>query len=340
MNSNRLFRALPMAAAVATLGLGATGDANAYAYAVSDLHLTDGTVTFLAPGISSLTGFGACLALSCVNPSSVTVADTQSAGARVGDVGLNSNGTVIWDAESVFPDATNPVDNTFIKEGPSNAVIYAWADSQIKTTQTLAPGTNAVNPDGSPNFATKIDVRTFGEANSNNSTETRSESNVSSQTTLTFTLGGVGGRVRFDFVVDFYRFAEITDPHNGLKANATGSVQLTINKADCIVNCTVFDWQAGGDPTLGASVFSNAFALNAATVDNVQGFDGPFNNTGGAFLGVTNDLAAGTYRMILSVKSEAIAQAEDVRVPEPATLGLLGLGLGILGFSGLRRRKS
>lgn len=330
MTFKRLF---PVAALGLTLGMGVNTGALAYSYAFADLQVFNGTLTVLPIGSTALTDFGACAAVGCANVSA-TPTTTSAADASLGGTGTATSNIVdapvALGTGSVFPDGSTPVNNTWIPEGPSNNVKYAWGDSQIISQQVLDP-TNPVNPDGTPNITSAIDVRQVSEANTTDDTLGVANSSTSSQSEFTTfaTVLGDGGRIRFDFDAILQLDSAIVDPSTGIQSVASATTTVTITDE---AGNIVFTWSAGGAP-LGGSVYSNGFSFsNLAT--NTQ--DVLSASRTGSFFAVSNDLAAGVYKVSLVATSTARVQAS---VPEPTTLALLGLGVLGLGASARRARR-
>lgn len=136
------------------------------------------------------------------------------------------------------------------------------------------------------------------------------------------------------------------------QANAPGGIEATVgggvgnNATDVLLgNGTLLSGVAGFDLQFGA--FLNATTTYANTIDGTAFFSAPnpfynlafsaFNNTSSGVL-KSGGCIAGDTLCTISV-TQAIGGVDFNRVPEPATLALLGMGLMGVGIS-LRKRKA
>ncbi len=131
-------------------------------------------------------------------------------------------------------------------------------------------------------------------------------SSTSSQSEFTTfaTVAGDGGRIRFDFDAILQLDSAIVDPSTGIQSVASATTTVTITDA---AGNIVFTWNAGGAP-LGGTVYSNGFSFsNLAT--NTQ--DVLSATRTGSFFAVSDDLAAGVYKVSLVATSTARVQASE-----------------------------
>jgi hypothetical protein len=350
MNARKTF---PLAALAVALGFGVSSQAHAYAYANGYLSISSGTITVLpadwnTPG--NLTGFATCLAGDGTNPCATLLDVTPSSAATAGLGGSGSTTNNATDAlvatgtGSVFPSGT-PTNNAFAAQGSSTTDNYAWGDSQVVSQQSLcgvagSPSCsvdNPANPDGSPNFASKIATKQQGEANSTDATLGTSGGTTSSSsnaTVYTLEVGTSGAQIAFQFDSTENLAARIVSPSTGVLATTTATTTISITNETGTI--TYFTWIAGSDPTgtsgsfIGYSGLSNGYTgtqLSTTTPDELV------LNQSGTFSVLTGNLAPGSYK--LAVRSQVDTSVQATTVPEPASLALLGIG--ILGAAGSRR---
>lgn len=301
----------------------AAGSAQAGAYALSANNIqnftvtpSNGSVTFATPTDTS----GAS-----ANLNGVTVGGPGVAGVSDAPVASLGNPVVTNNSRFGAGLAITPV-------GPT-ATNYSYADAQI--AQTAIPGV--------------FNASTVAESHLETGGTAGATSTNSSATAITvdFTIVGGPATIAFNFLADPV-IRTFLQPITGLFAQGVLQATLTIEcrSVECGgVGLEVFSWSpngsVGGAAGVGGSIGGNETAdaenLNR-TVSNFQP-GGPVNFSDaaglGAYAAITNALLEGTYSLSLAMTStDTVRKA----VPEPGTIGLLGLGLAALGYTSRRRR--
>lgn len=118
----------------------------------------------------------------------------------------------------------------------------------------------------------------------------------------------------------------------GVVANSNFDVKVELTGPNGIL----FSWSADGvsNNTAGLASETDPFNIGVVAQANIADKFELFSNSG-TFTLVTGELAAGLYNIAFTQDSQASANV--LKVPEPATLGLFGLGL--LGMASSLRRK-
>ncbi|MFA9439034.1 EDSAP-1 family PEP-CTERM protein [Uliginosibacterium sp. sgz301328] len=114
--------------------------------------------------------------------------------------------------------------------------------------------------------------------------------------------------------------------------------QVTLSRIDpnTGVLTQVFTWSPDGNATsvIGGTEYADPFSLNQTLATAFPGENFTVNHLAGGYFELeSNLLAAGLYQLDISQK----VSADAVFIPEPASLALMGLGLGALCL--VRRRK-
>lgn len=127
-------------------------------------------------------------------------------------------------------------------------------------------------------------------------------------------------------------FSFNANPYQAVSAGlATASSSMSVTLLD-FSNVEIFRWTPNGD--IGSGIVNGTeafddFNLNLGIAPNVI-----YNPGTGLYTASTTSLAAGTYKINITMNNHAVAQA----VPEAGTWAMMAAGLGLVAF-GVRRRR-
>ncbi len=345
---NTKFKLHALSASLLACALGVSSNVHANAYAVATDNIKNGLIFAEVNGVPQAPGnpfinFG-------VPASSSTSSATLNGSGTTSNVpgpnpdALASNGTGSNPVRANEVTWTSPGGNVYysatpgVNPGPlgifgSLPTAYSWGDAIVVTEQT-ATGTPIVARNAAES---NIPAVGFADANGRNDSSTT--------LTIPIVVGGQCGdathlcQVDFSFLADpFIRALLDSAAASGSVARGALTFTITLTRVGDLV--PLFAWAPDGAPggIVGGTELADSENLNnTQQVLNpgvTQTFSGPYASD--VFLpyhALTNGLSPGNYTLGLSM----VEHTDVRRVPEPASLALLGLGLSAMALS--RRRK-
>jgi|AZII01.1.fsa_nt_gi hypothetical protein len=338
MNIRKTLTATPIAAALCAASLFASHSANAYVYAGSQLDITNLSVTISNPsGAASATGFGFATSTSA-ELNGATDGDADSCGSSGSACGL---------APALSSDAAN-APGSGLARADGNYTLFG------DTTKTYANSNAAIlTSELGSNLIDKTSASLVSEANLVANGNASASTSTQSNTNLSFLFTAVGSAtITVEFDASLVNSAEI---NNGIARTLDASAQYS-----SVITAGITGLSGGG------SWESNGVGADCAGICNASDVD-PFdlNVTESASAGVSvftglefgdpsaishSSPGVGTYSFTFTVNcgggSECngtlnlfASNAVTIRnaIPEPSSLGLLGLGL--IAMARLGRRK-
>lgn len=343
------------AAVTAALGMGFAGQAAATVFASSSLELDDITIVFGSTPAGGLPPPVGGTPVVAVGAGNVNINSFQFS---VGNTAQLNNGAVV--AGGAVCSGTPGTNNCGVAptlDSPATSIGILRTNNQ-----TSGDGTFTVFGADSGNWATSdsviytseltngqpTDTDQIAQANITTATSGRATSDISSTTglTLRFTVNGPNPT---DMTLFFFADPDLTARiinDDGTAYNALSRVSLSVglnndNTGDSLSwapqgtsanNCltsfgTCYELADAEDLNITVATSTNNTAANHSYGPNAEG---------SAFYQIyLTGLTAGDWTLQLGSSTTAVVS----RVPEPATLALLGAGLAGLGFAGRRQRK-
>ena len=334
-----MFKPIKLKALAAVAGacaaMFASAPANAYVYAVSELRIRDFTLNIQPTAVTTVGSFSFDLT-NTATLNGLTSSSSSSCGGTPGP-GNNTCGP----APVLNATVVNALGSTLLR--PENSFAFLNADNVNTYSNADSVITSAELVTGTPTSTSQI-----AESLLNINGRARANSEIQSNTSLTVSFSIVGGPATLDlsFKADPDQRAQISGSIGAYLAqsNMNASISLSNNTTggsinwtprgtnafnDCVTGLTTaVCTETADDVTLNKNIST---ALNPSTSDSSYDVADFFQNFG---IHVAN-LEAGDYTIALnSLTSTSISRA----VPEPGSLGLIGLSLLGLGFGASRRQ--
>lgn len=324
------FQKLAVTAAVAAAcGVGMAGNANATALAESLLNISNFTITNGTGGTPlALTDFSQLNFLDSLN----NTASLVPGGSAFQTASSSTFSASPIDAPQACVGTGCPAENTFTVSPPPPGSTFSRSDSLLSgqpISGTPAPvGANA-------NAVAQTSLLNFN-GNGN------SASDILLTSSFQFMLEHPVDAAGFTFDASTYLQAwTAAGSAPGTQAGAGFKWELTL--VDGVTGQTLIDWIPNGDISGGTQTGLNVTAEGCNLVANASATfnqpSGPTENcTNGHFAATSSVVLLANHPYSFTIDHHVSSQASEVeRVPEPATLALLSVGL--LGFGWVSRKR-